>query len=446
MSDDHMKEQYLSAIEQYIANRDETGLHTAYQFGRSALAEGLRSLDIVRMHHEHLSHILAESAARGAANGVAVAASVFLEECLSPYEMALSGFREAVMKLQAEVVERQKAERTLRESEEYFRSLIENSLDIVTILDKDGTIRYQSPSIERVLGYKQTELIGNYVFELVHPDDREMVHATFDSGIKIPGYSAFLEFRFQHKNGTWHILEGSGRNLLNIQGVRGILINSRDITERKKLQERLDDVAQKRAEDLQNFARTIQRAQEEERQRIARELHDDVCQHLSAMRLHMNVLEDDVPRNKRTGRKRLHGLMKQVDDLIEGVRRISTNLRPTALDHFGLVTALRLLCVEFQKTHNIQVDLETSVGVQDHYGMQIDIAIYRITQEALMNAARHSAARRVCVMLSCKEPTLRLVIKDNGRGFEVEKEIRNRQQGFGLIDMRERASSSAEHL
>lgn len=439
MSSNHLHEQYALALDHYLADRTETGLHQAYQLGRTALAEGIRSLDIVRMHHEHLSRLLDQSGNGNTACPLALAASLFLGECLSPYEMALTGFREAIKRLETEISERRKIELAVRESEEYFRSLIENSLDIVTILNEDGTIRYDSPSIERVLGYKQGELVGSSVFDLVHPEDRAMIRRTFDSGIRLSLYGDSVEFRVRHKDGNWHVLEGSGRNLLSIPGVRGVLVNSRDVTERKRLQERLDETGRQRAEDLQNFARSIQRVQEEERQRIARELHDDVCQNLSALRLHMNVFEDDIPGDRRASRKRLHGLRKQIDNLIEDVRRISANLRPTALDHFGLVTALRHLVLEFHKTHKLNVSLETNLGARTGCGEQVDITIYRITQEALMNAARHSAAEGVSVVLTSNTSALKLEVRDDGQGFEMEAPGRNRSRGLGLVSMRERA-------
>ena len=153
----------------------------------------------------------------------------------------------------------------------------------------------------------------------------------------------------------------------------------------------------------------------------------------------MNVFEDDIPGDKRASRKRLRGLRKQIDNLIEDVRRISTNLRPMALDQFGLVTALRHLTQEFQKTNKMDVSFETHLGSLSGLGMQIDIAIYRIAQEALTNAAKHSGAKSVSVLLSCSPPSSKLVVQDNGRGFHMKKGNRSRRPGLGLMSMQERA-------
>ena len=133
--------------------------------------------------------------------------------------------------------ERRRAEKALRENEERFRSLIENALDIITILNGDGTIRYESPSIDRILGYKPVELLGQNVFEFIHPDDLPAVRKTFTERSQIAGPAPPIELRFRHKDGSWRILEAIGTNLLHDPIVAGIVVNSRDITERKQLED-----------------------------------------------------------------------------------------------------------------------------------------------------------------------------------------------------------------
>ncbi len=125
----------------------------------------------------------------------------------------------------------------LQESELRFRSLVQNSSDIITILESDGKIRYESPSIERILGYKPEDLIGKNAFEFVHPDDRERVITTFQEHLPITGTITPLELRFRHNDGSWRTLEATGNNLLYEPGVAGIVVNSRDITERKRTED-----------------------------------------------------------------------------------------------------------------------------------------------------------------------------------------------------------------
>ncbi|MCE5242680.1 MAG: PAS domain S-box protein [Syntrophobacteraceae bacterium] len=137
------------------------------------------------------------------------------------------------------ITDRKKAEDALRSSEEKFRSLIENGLDIITIISVDGTIRYISPSIERVMGYRVGDLIGLNCFDLIHPDDRLKNRRLFLGLCGRPGELGFSEYRVRHKNRSWRTLEGVAKNALNDPGISGVVLNSRDITDRKMLEERL---------------------------------------------------------------------------------------------------------------------------------------------------------------------------------------------------------------
>jgi PAS domain S-box-containing protein len=156
-----------------------------------------------------------------------------------------------------DVTERKAAEEALGRSEEYFRAVTENASDIITILDAKGILRYASHSIERILGYGKDDLIGRNVFELVHPDDNADAMKIFATALQKPGIPLSLRVRFQHKNGTWRILEVIGENLLDNPAVRGIVVNSRDITEREhaaqELRETTEELARSNA-DLLQFA------------------------------------------------------------------------------------------------------------------------------------------------------------------------------------------------
>ena len=142
-----------------------------------------------------------------------------------------------------DVTARKEAEALLRRSESRFRALVQNALDMVTILGQDGTILYDSPANERVVGYAADENLGINAFSLVHPDDRAGVLDRFTHGLAEPGASISAEFRFRHKDGSWRWLEAVGVNLLDDSAVRGIVVNSRDITERKAFEERLTYLA-----------------------------------------------------------------------------------------------------------------------------------------------------------------------------------------------------------
>jgi len=138
------------------------------------------------------------------------------------------------------------------QTEAHFRSLIENASDIITILEADGRIRYESPSLERILGYKPEELIGRSAFELIHPDDVARIQKIFTEGLTRPGRIESSEYRFRHKDGSWRVMEGIGKNLLEDPAVRGVIVNSRDITERQRIDQALRKIQQQQRALLDN--------------------------------------------------------------------------------------------------------------------------------------------------------------------------------------------------
>src|ERR687886_806308 len=132
---------------------------------------------------------------------------------------------------------RRKAEQAVRRNEERFRALIENALDIITVLGADGIICYESPSIEKVLGYKPEDLVGKNILEYVHREDKENVLNTLNQAILNPSTTLGIEFRVQHQDGTWRIFEAVGKRFIDPAKMSCIVLNSRDITERKRAEE-----------------------------------------------------------------------------------------------------------------------------------------------------------------------------------------------------------------
>ncbi len=162
----------------------------------------------LQKHREHLEEVVAERTA----------------------ELSFANAR-----LQEEIAARTTAENTLKESEKYFRSLIENSLDIISVLDNSGSIIFESPSVE-ILGYTPAELVGRNVFEFVHPDDRQAAQDAFSRALQWPGVSLSIEVRFRRRNGSWSVLEAAGKGIADDSRAVHVIINSRDVTERRRLE------------------------------------------------------------------------------------------------------------------------------------------------------------------------------------------------------------------
>jgi PAS domain S-box-containing protein len=136
----------------------------------------------------------------------------------------------------------QSRDKALQESEQHFRSLIENASDIITIIDQDSWIRYISPSAKRLLGFAPEELVGKLALDYIHPDDVKTVSAHLTQVVEVPEVIVSVEFRFHRKDGSWIYLESKARNLLSDPGLAGIIVNSRDITERKGAQTEMENM------------------------------------------------------------------------------------------------------------------------------------------------------------------------------------------------------------
>ena len=183
------------------------------------------------------------------------------------------GFQRMVGEVSTREGQLKQAQEDILTRERHYRSLIENGSDVISVLDRDGAIRYESPSILRVLGYEPGELIGLPRFALIHPDDLERVSRAFERHVLgLPGDPA-IEYRFRHKDGSWRTLEATSTNLLDDPAVGGLVVNSRDVTERKRAQAELDDLRRRQSEELEArvMIRTAELAQKNEELKAANE-------------------------------------------------------------------------------------------------------------------------------------------------------------------------------
>src|SRR2546425_6947121 len=214
-----------------------------------------------------------------------------------------------------DITQRKRAEEALRHSEEYFRLLIENALDIIILLNSDGTVRYQSPSAERLLGYKLEEAIGKRGFEFVHPDDLPTVMNTFAEVIKSPGLTPRVEVRVQHKDGSWRILEALGNNLVDHPAVGSLIINSRDITERKHME--IELLQAKEAAEAAN------RAKSEFLATMSHELRTPLNVILGYTALLVEEASGNLSEEQAHSLRRINGNARELLDLITAVLDVS---------------------------------------------------------------------------------------------------------------------------
>jgi PAS domain S-box-containing protein len=324
----------------------------------------------------------------------------------------------------------QRARETLRRSEEHFRALIENAQDIITILDDGGAVRFVSPSIKWVLGYKPEERVGKSTFELIHPDDLPTVREAFTHAA--PGAAAALTCRARHKDGSWRYIDLVARNLLEFPAVAGIVVNARDITERKQAEAEL----YQSREELRALTARLIGNEEEEHRRLARELHDDLAQRLTAVAFDLAGLEKECPgRIPSSLKKKLHTAHACVVSLSDDVRRLAHQLHPAALELLGLPAALRQICQEAFVPGRLEARF-TVRKLPGSFPPDVALCFYRVAQECLRNIAKHTRSDKVSVTLSGGAPGFRLSIKDNGTGFDPTAP--RSKGGLGLISIKER--------
>jgi PAS domain S-box-containing protein len=305
----------------------------------------------------------------------------------------------------------------LRSREELLRIFVKNAPAGVAMFDRE--MRYLQVSDRWCADYsmESSQIIGRSQYEILPdmpPGWREM-HRRGLAGETLRAE----EDRWDREDGTkwirWEIRPWW--NLDELPG--GILIFAEDITQRKQMQEALSDLARRLIE-----------AQEQERARIARELHDDVGQRLAIVSIELDQLRAKPSEIDARGQE-LSRLIKEVSIDIQA---LAHDLHPSRFEYLGAVAGMKGWCMEFGQRHLLELDFDANV--HSHLPPEIGITLFRVLQEALQNAAKHSGAKRVQVQLREDSGTLFMFIKDSGRGFDVEAGSLGR--GLGLASMRER--------
>lgn len=328
-------------------------------------------------------------------------------------------------------IERARAEQALRVSEERYRTLITNIPDVVWLTDSSGHTVFVSPHVQRVGGYTAEELYrGGHGawFGRVHPDDLPLVQRHFAALFGGPGRTFDLEYRLQHKDGRWIWIHDRAVTTYEARGVTYAYGVYTDITDRK------------RAEEIRALLlNQVITVQEEERRRIARELHDETAQSLASLLLGLSALrETRTLKGARTAAAELHHVATRA---LAEVRRLAGGLRPSALDDLGLPAAVARYAADFGPTRGLSIDVDTSGLGGERMPSAIETALYRIMQEALSNVARHARARQARVRIDRFGAMVSMVVSDDGVGFDPDRPPApaTAAHGLGIHTMRERA-------
>lgn len=455
----------------------------------------------------------------------------------------------------------------IKKGKEHYQHLIENAGEIITVLNYNGTIRFENPALKRILGYSSDEVMDENLFNYIHPDDCGLVKRKIAKIIGSVGNKSSLEFRYQHKDGSWRYLESFAKNIVDPQYGPCILFNSRDITTRVKTRKELEKSKEKlkyvhqiagigewefdikneqitisdelrtlmgvpkeaslntledalklihpddRANADKNIMRAIEnnesysyehrvilpdgeerilygrgvvetdenqnavkltgigqditdiketekklqtytqklksltakqeKVRENERIRIARDIHDELGQMLTVLK--MDISTSINRRKKEYGDRYMSRYSEEIaevingiDTIIQSVQRITMELRPSVLADLDLKEALEWQSREFEKQTGIHLDFICNDESINKLDEELATAVFRIYQEVLTNIMRHADATRVVVNLAKDNSHLILKVHDNGKGISNE-EI-DHPDSLGILGMKERSA------
>jgi len=331
------------------------------------------------------------------------------------------------------VTDRKLAEIAIRTSESTIRSLLDSSTQSVVAVSPNGKIVLVNGNTQTMFGYTREELQGQAI-EILIPDGFRAKHAVHHKGYfanpQNRPMGRGLDLEGLRKDGTTFPLEVSLSAIETTAGKLAVAFVN-DITVRK----RLEQAERAHAQEVQALAAGLMTAQEEERRRVSRELHDTICQQLASLAIDIAELAAHPAPPPKERLRRLRTLEARVVKASEEARHLAYELHPSVLDDLGLVSALRALCKEFSAKRQHMVEF-TSGGLPGTVPREVAACLYRVTQEALQNATKHSTANHISVALTSGQGTVSLSIEDDGVGFDIER-VKGRG-GLGLIGMEER--------
>jgi PAS domain S-box-containing protein len=330
-----------------------------------------------------------------------------------------------------DITDRKRAEEALRDSEEKLRLLLDSTAEAIYGIDLQGRCTFCNRACLRALRYEHSE-------ELFHKNMHDLIHHTRADGTAFPveecqifaalrtGEGVRVEDQvLWRRDGTSFPAEYWAYPQRKGQDVVGAVITFIDITERKLAEEAMASVSRKLIE-----------AQEQERTRIARELHDDIVQRLALVAVSLENLHVDSPDLSVKVRSQMHELWKQTEELASDVQSLSHELHSSKLEYLGLAVAMRSFCEEFGLQQNAEIDFETR-DLPTPLSPDISLCLFRVLQEALHNSAKHSGARHFQVTLWGTPDDVHLTVGDSGKGFDSEG-AKEKSRGLGLISMEER--------
>jgi PAS domain S-box-containing protein len=322
------------------------------------------------------------------------------------------------------VEEQKQAEQAVRESEERFRLVANTAPVMIWMSGVDMLCTYLNQAWLEFTGRSLEAELGNGWTKGLYPGDLERWFDIESKAVE-RRQSYQMEYRVRRHDGEYRWILQSGVPRFNPDGsFAGYIGSAIDITERKAAEEALSTVSQKLIE-----------AHEEERSWIARELHDDINQRLALLAVHLETLKHDLAASDVRAKRRIEDATTDVGNLASDIQALSHRLHSSKLEYLGLAAASAGLCKELSERQNVEIDFQSD-SIPKALPKEISLCLFRVLQEALQNAIKHSGARHFEVSLTEASSAIQLSVHDSGVGFDPEQAMKG--GGLGLTSMKER--------
>jgi PAS domain S-box-containing protein len=327
-----------------------------------------------------------------------------------------------------DVTESKKIEDAIKASEEKYRTLVEQASDAIFISNLDGRFLMVNSSLCKLSQYTEKEILQLNFYDFVIADDLEKNPFHFEELKK--GKTVLTERLIKAKNNSTICVEINAKLLKDGR----LLVFVRDISDRKKAEEEIKETTGQ----LRRLTAHLQDVRDLERRRIGREIHDELGQQLTAVKMDVVWIEKKCPVDATEVKNKIRNIIDLLDNTNQSIRRILIELRPDILDDHGLLEAMEWQGRQFTSSTEIPIQFYTS-GSEIDLPEQFSTCIFRVYQEALTNIMRYAQAKKVLISLSLRKKFILLIIEDDGKGFNMEK-LKN-SKSFGILGMKERVLS-----
>lgn len=341
------------------------------------------------------------------------------------------------------------AEQLLSQSEEKYRSMVHNIADIITLINAEGIILYESASIQNILGFDEHELLGKHIFEIVHPDDIANVGARFQSVIANQGSGQVLEFRCLNKQGEYTFLEAQGNNQLDNPAIQAIIVNSRDITQRKKAEhvlEQMNEMLEQRVAERTEQLMLLDKEKNEFLGIIAHDLKNP----LAGIRSGAEIIERYFTKDEGIYRF-TQAIIKSVDQMLELIQslteehRIENGSFTLTFDVIPLAMIDEIVALNQMHAITKNITLHYECPTESVFVLANDLALRQILDNLISNAIKYSPPSKQVRIRLLQAETVRIEIQDEGQGLsEIDKQ--NLFKKFTRLSAKPTAGESSSGL